>query len=539
MIKKEIDNILKMVLEKEEIPFLPYEVASSSFGDYSTNISLRIGSHGIYQTPMEVANLLVAEVKKNRLFSEVTITKPGFINFQINQKEAAKYVSKILEDPEGYGSSKVNSGKIARVEFVSANPTGPLHIGNARGGPIGDVLAQVLSKTGYTVTKEYYDNNIGTQIDLFGSSLIGTIKKEITGQSGDEEVTYKGEYMDDLAREIKLELKLIDLNELENRSSEIKDLGVRKLFEAVISDCRWMGISFDEIYHENNFQSEGLTEKVIKFLTEKGLTKSHEGALWFAPRDSFLEDKEAVLVRSDGRPTYFADDIAYHKLKFDSKPDLVVNVLGSNHHSHAARLQAAISALGFDVTLYKVILYQYVRVKSGKDVVKMAKREGNFVTASEVLTEVGKDAFRFLLLQHSPNSHLDFDLELAKKESSENPIFYVQYAHARISSLLAKAPKLEEDFDPNLLTTKDEFALIKKMLELPSLVEEVSTSFAVQKLTFYSMELADLFHKFYESCRVISEDSKLTYNRLQLLKSCQITLANTLNLLGVSAPEKM
>lgn len=541
MIKKEIKRSINKALQEAKITFLPLEIETSKFGDYSTNIALRIHSFDNYQTALEVANYLVARIEKNPLLSKMTVSQPGFINFTINQKEAAKYLPRIAEDPQRYLSTKTNKNKFARVEFISANPTGPLHIGNARGGPLGDSIASVLKASGYKVLREYYNNDIGTQVDIFSESLIGLLKLKIDPKASIEKLpeSYQGEYLQELAETIIQKLNLKQIKDIQKNSEVIKNLALRLLIEEILDISKEMGIEFDEIYNESRFQKEGLTQKVIERLNDKGVTKTKDGALWFAPKSDFLEDRESVLIRADGRPTYFADDIAYHELKFKSQPDLVLNILGSNHHGHVPRIQATVAALGYDVNKLKVVLYQYVRVKRGKIIVKMSKRAGNFVTAEEVLKEVGKDAFRFLLLQHSPNSHLDFDLELAKKQSNENPVYYVQYAHARMSSILAKAPENTEKFYPELLKTETEASLTRKILELPSLIDEVAESFAVHKLVFYCIELAEHFHKFYESCQVISSDQKLTYARLQLVQAAKVTLAVSLSLLGVSAPEKM
>ncbi len=540
MLKKELESIIKTALEAQKIPHENLVVEVSDHADYTTNFALRLGKWEAYHNPMEIANFLVAKLPKSPLISSVEVAPPGFINFRINQKEAANFLSKVIDDADRYGSNKANVNKRARVEFVSANPTGPLHLGNARGGPIGDVLANVLKANGYSVLREYYDNNIGTQVDIFGNSLVVMIKRQLgLPVENDEKVAYEGSYLEELAEKITRDLNLKTAAQIESEKEEIKHKGIETLFEEILVDCRSMGIEFDEIYHESDIQRE-VTAKIIAKLKADGLTKEKDGALWFAPNDEFLEDKEAVIERSESRrPTYFADDIAYHQIKYQDKPDLVLNVLGSNHHGHVPRLLAAIKAIGGETENYHAILYQYVRVKRGNEVVKMSKRAGNFITAREIIEEVGADAFRFFLLLHAPNTHMDFDLELAKEKSSENPVYYAQYAHARMSSLLAKAGELEEWADLELLATPEEFNLTKKILQFPDLVEDLAQNFAVHQLTFFAIELAELFHKFYEAHQVISEEKEITQARLHLVKATQITLANTLKLLGVNAPEKM
>ena len=492
------------------------------------------------QRPVEIAKKIVPRLKKTTGISKIAIIDPGFINFFLEPKLIQTNIQKIVKEDKSFGSLSINNGKKAKVEFISANPTAPLHIGNARGGPLGDSVANVLELTGYKVIREYYDNNVGSQVGI----LAKTLKKKIDGEDSKED-QYSGSYYKELVQK----LKKVKEEELGSKATAL-------IFEEIIKDAKDMGIEFDEIQHEGDLQENRQTDEVVDFLKSKKLTKEKEGAVWFVPDDKFLEDRESVLVRSNGTYTYFADDIAYHKKKFESNPDLVINILGSNHHGHVPRLQAAIKALGYDPSSYKdlqslrprglkVILYQYVRVKRGKDIVKMSKRAGNFVTAREVLDEVGKDAFRFFLLSHAPNTHMDFDLELAKQKSESNPVYYVQYAHARASSILKNAQKEGFSFekfskaDISLLSEPAELTLAKKIQKLPELVEDISESLSVHQLTTYSIEIADLFHKYYEKYRVIGERDDLVEARLNLILATKIALRNTLNLLGVSALEKM
>src|SRR3989344_5764341 len=362
-----------------------------------------------------------------------------------------------------------------------------------------------------------YSTNAALKI----SSLTGNQRQVENAKKEDQ---YSGSYYKELVQKLK-----------KVKEEELGSKAVALIFEEIIKDAKDMGIEFDEIQHEGDLQKNKEIDKVVDFLKSKKLTKEKEGAVWFVPDDKFLEDRESVLVRSNGTYTYFADDIAYHKKKFESNPDLVINILGSNHHGHVPRLQAAIKALGYDRAIYKVILYQYVRVKRGKDIVKMSKRAGNFVTAREVLDEVGKDAFRFFLLSHAPNTHMDFDLELAKQKSESNPVYYVQYAHARASSILKNAQKEGFSFekfsnaDISLLSEPAELTLAKKIQKLQELVEDISESLSVHQLTTYSIEIADLFHKYYEKYRVIGERDDLVEARLNLKLTTKIALRNTLN----------
>lgn len=498
-------------------------------GDYSTNWALqqaKLKTGDIKQSPEETAKKIVENFPKKVYLEKIEIASPGFINFFLTEKSWQKKVGEIVAGKENFVSSKIGEKKKARVEFVSANPTGPLHIGNARGGPLGDTLANVLTACGYEVLREYLQNDVGGQVEKLGQTIINVVKgKSIEDQE------YKGEYIKELASKLK-EVEI---------PQEAGKKAVEMMLEEAMSVCKKMGISFDKIYKESEFIENGQTKDAISELEKKGLLKKNEGAVWFAPGDEYLKDREAVVVKSDGSYTYFANDIGYHKLKFSQGYDLIIDELGSGHDGHIPKLQAAMSAYGFNISKFAVIVHQYVRVKRGDEVLKMSKRAGNIVTAEEVLDEVGKDAFRFLLLMHDPSTHMDFDLELAKEKSEKNPVYYVQYAHARISSILGKAvdSQISAGVNYSLLNSPYEQDLIYKLTELPELIEEIASDFGVHKLSFYAMSLADSFHRFYENCKVISEDKELTAARLQLVLATGIILRENLKLLGITAPEKM
>ncbi|OGE09104.1 arginine--tRNA ligase [Candidatus Curtissbacteria bacterium RIFCSPLOWO2_01_FULL_42_26] len=507
--------------------------SDARFGDYTSNVALRYAQgklqkeKAIKQSPMEFAKKLADSFKNQAYIEKLEVKEPGFLNFFIKDEVLQNEVEKVLKAKDKFGSNESGKGKKARVEFVSANPTGPLHFGNARGGPIGDCLSSVLEFCGYTVLREYLHNDVGGQVEKLGESIVNVSK----GQ-GAAEQEYQGEYVAELAAKI-------------GKVKSAKEAGkaaVKILLDEVIVDCGAMGIVFDKVYQESDFVKSGQTAQAIQLLEKKKALKKQEGAIWFAPNDAFLKDRETVVVKSNGDYTYFANDIAYHRLKFTEGYDLVIDVFGANHHGHVPRLQAVVSAFGFDTSNFKVVLYQWVRFKRGPEVIKMSKRAGTFVTAREVLDEVGRDAARFFILMHDGNSHIDFDLDLAREKSAKNPVYYVQYAHARISSILVKA-KIEKyqisNIKYQILDNPYELTLIRNITRLPELVEDISASFAVNQLTNYARELADSFHKFYENCRVLGEDKKLEDARIALILATKIALANTLKLLGVSAPEKM
>ncbi len=540
MLKKRLQQDLKKTAED-----LGYQIddivctipKNSQLGDYSTNLVLQLAKLKLTddkQSPQVIASKILEKFGKPEYLEKAEIAGGGFINFFIKKEFLANDIKEILARKGDFGRSQIGKEKKARVEFVSANPTGPLHFGNARGGPIGDVLANVLEFVGYKVLREYIDNDRGNQVNDLGNTLAaraGLIKAD------EESLTYKGEYTKELAAEVIAQIG--DTTKLSETEiiSKAGEIGVKLLFKEIIKDCEDIGMKFDFIVHESELQKKA--PAVLDELEKRGLLKKYEDATWFAPRNEFLEDKDAVVVKSDGNYTYFTADVVYHREKFTSGYDLVVDVFGSNTAGHVPKLQALASVFNFDPSKFKIILYQFVRIKRGSEVVKMSKRAGNFVTVREVLDEVGLDAFRFYLLRFAPQTHMDFDLELVKEQSNKNPVFYVQYAHARMNNILVKAKEDEGDTNLSLLIHLTEINLIKHLSTFPDLVEEIASNFQVHQFTEYAMNLADLFHKFYESCPVLQAEDDLKEARLALVNAAKITLGNTLGLLGVSAPERM
>ncbi len=524
-IKKYLEKVISSQFTIHSSDIQVTRTKDPKFGDFTTNAALKI-AHESQRSPIEVAKKLADSLKSLPYVKKLEVAGPGFINFFVKDEVWQEEVVKVLKEKGKFGSNNIGSGKKARVEFVSANPTGPLHFGNARGGPIGDVLASVLEFSGYKVLREFYANDIGGQVLKLGQSILN-----VTNGQKLEDQEYKGEYVLELAKKTGGKLGVV----------ETGHKAVDLILAQIEEDCREMGIKFDIIYLESQFVADGKTKEVIGTLEKRKVLKKNEGAVWFAPSDEFLKDRETVVIKSDGSYTYFANDIAYHGLKFGEGYDLVIDIFGANHHGHVPRLQAAIAALGQDVQKFHVVLYQWVRFKKAGKILGMSKRSGNFITAKEILEMVGVDALRFFILMHDASTHIDFDLDLAREKSAKNPVYYVQYASARIHGILAnsKPQTPNSKIDYGLLTTDCELALIKQISRLPELVEEIAGNFAVQGLTTYAMELADSFHKFYENCQVIGEDENLSAARLGLIQATKIALTNTLKLLGVSAPEKM
>jgi arginyl-tRNA synthetase len=453
----------------------------------------------------------------------------------------------LVRQGRNFGKSGGGAGRRAVVEFVSANPTGPVHIGNARGGPLGDAIASLLEATGYEVTREFYVNDVGGQIDKLGKSILHSMRDKPEASS--EKIEYQGSYVDELAAKAASKLAGKVPEDVTEAERVLGRFGMDELTGEIRKDCEDIGIRFDSWVSEKQVLATE-TQPILDGLKAKGVTVEKEGAVWLATDDEFLEDRECVLVRSDGRPTYFANDIAYHVGKYRRGFDRIINVWGSNHHGHVPRVKAAVKSLGLDPDKIETVLYQYVRVKRGADAVKMSKRAGNFVTAREVLDEVGRDAFRFFLLMRAPESHLDFDLKLATEKSAENPVYYVQYAHARICSIERKSveAKIEppgDEVDLSVLDLPEEGEMIRMIHEFPEEVARAADRLEPHRITFYLLELVKAFQAYYTKAkedpryRVLSAQVDTTQAKLYLCRALKLTISQGLTLLGVSAPEVM
>jgi len=450
------------------------------------------------------------------------VAKPGFLNFWLAEKAVKKVVVKINKEKNKFGNSEIGSGKKIHLDFVSANPTGPVTVGNARGGSMGDVLANIFQKVGFAPYREYYVNDAGNQIRILGHSIIG-----------DEEAQYKGKYIDDLRARIQ-----------KKDPDEIGGEAVKIILEEIIKpSMEKFAIKFDNYFSEKELQESGKVDEVINILKEKNLVYEKEGATWFKSTE-FGDDKDRVLIKSDGQKTYFGSDIAYHKEKFDRGFDKLIDVWGADHYGDVARVTGAMKALGYEGK-FDILLNQLLRVmKDGKEV-RISKRTGTYVSLDDLIDEVGCDATRFFFLMHSADTHMTFDLDLAKEKSEKNPVYYIQYAHARIASILKKASLLRLNLSEmplrfNLSFHEKERALIFELLKFPDLVEEISKNYAVHCLPQYAIGLADKFHSFYSDCKVIDEENlEQTAARLEVVKAVQIVLAEALKLMGISAPNEM
>jgi len=529
-----------------EIADLPgFEVdppKQSEHGDFATNAALILASQA-KKPPRQIAEIIKEGLAAPEdTLEKVEIAGPGFINFFLTDDYWRQVLPEILRLGETYGNSDLGAGQRVQVEFVSANPTGPLHIGHGRGAALGDALARLLKTTGYQVEREYYINDVGTQILTLGKSLAFRLR-ELQGEEVEFPADgYQGDYIKDLARQYLDENGPPSLDPDEPDYLSLGRFAADVILADIKQDLEDFGVTFDRWFSEADLFDQGWVERSFAFLKENGYVYEAEGALWFAA-SRFGDEKDRVVRRSNGATTYFASDVAYHLNKFERGYDLVVDLWGADHHGYVPRLRAAAQALGMKEKLH-IILVQLVSLLRQGEPVAMTTRGGTFVTLREVLDEVGKDAARFIFLTRRADAHLDFDLELAKQQNAENPVYYVQYAHARLASVFRLAESQDIQFSPEpallpLLSLPEEMALCKMLANYPDLVEGAARQLEPHRLTYFLTELAAQLHSYYYKHRFISEDADLTQARLWLVSGVKTILAHGLDILGVTAPESM
>ena len=515
---------------------------NAEHGDYASNFPLKL-ARTARANPMVIANELVALLPAAEEIESAVVAPPGFINFTLRNKWLNRQVDRILQDGESFGNNNLGKGKKVQVEFVSVNPTGPMHIAHGRGAILGSTLANVLGASGYQVEKEYYFNDAGNQMEIFKRSLYARYLQALDVKAEVPENGYMGNYMIDIANEIIAEHgnKFQKLPESE-ALKQLGDIGIKKVIDKIQKDLKQLRVEFDVWFREQSLYENGQYNKVMGLLRQGGFLAEKEGATWFVSTN-LGEDKDNVVVRSNGLPTYFATDIAYHYNKFVERHfDKVIDIWGADHQGHVPRMKAVVAALGIDPERLQIIIHQMVTLKRGGELVRISKRTGDLITLEEVMNEVGVDACRFLLLARNASSQMDFDMELAKKQSQENPVYYVQYAHARISSIMRLVEEKNINFtdgDTGLLTAESELTLIRKLLNFPELIEMATITMEPHHLAYYAQELANTFHAFYKDCRVVTDDEALTKGRLKLVMASKIVLAKTLHLMGMTAPERM
>jgi arginyl-tRNA synthetase len=558
--KEEIERVVLQSVEsigkKINLTDLPVEVEvdipkRKEFGDFSINTAMVL-ARKMGKNPRQVAELIIENLPgdKDKLFRKVEIAGAGFINFFVREDAIVNKLADITRLGEEFGASGLGNGRSVLVEFVSANPTGYLHMGHARNAVVGDTISNILSASGNKVTREFYINDAGRQMELLGVSVFARYR-ELFGEAAEiPEDGYKGDYVREIASDIK---DLKDDSLLKCPESEAlefsREFARERLLGAIRKDLEDIGVRFDVWYSEKenihgfgeNGGAPGKLGEIKKRLTDRGALEERDGALWFSGT-KYGDTQDWVLVKSDGSPTYFLSDIAYHADKLERGFESLINVWGADHHGHVSRLRAALRALGYDDKRFNVVLIQFVRLMRHGEEISMSKRAGSYVTMRDVVKEVGADVMRFFLLMRSSESHLDFDLDLARKESSENPVYYIQYAYARIKSLFRKAEEegaSESASALHLLSKPEEVDLVKKLLLYPDIVEDSAESLAPHKIAYYLQELASDFHGYYNKFRIVDDDRDLSGARLYLVRCVQTVLSNGLRLLGISAPERM
>ncbi|MDE6767863.1 MAG: arginine--tRNA ligase [Eubacterium sp.] len=559
-IVKETENTLKQLLidavnsaisagelPQEEIPQFIVEIpANKANGDYSSNIAMA-GARAFKKAPRMIAQSIIDHIDlSDTLFERAEIAGPGFLNFFLSQTYYSEIIKDIFSCGKDYGKSDFGEGKKVLVEFVSANPTGPMHIGNARGGAIGDCLASVLDWAGYTVNREFYVNDAGNQIEKFATSLEVRYLQHFKDDIEMPEDAYHGTDITDHAENFIKEFgdKYVDAESAERRKALV-DFALPQNIAGLERDLGRYRITYDKWFKESTLHNDDSVEKIIDELKAKGVTYEQDGALWFKASE-FGNDKDIVLIRANGLPTYIVPDIAYHYNKLVTRGyDKAIDVLGADHHGYVPRIKAALTALGLDAGRLDCVIMQMVRLVREGETIKLSKRSGKAITLNTLIDEVPLDAARFFFNLREPNSHFDFDLELAAKESSENPVYYVQYAHARICSILKKANeqgvelRTPTDDELLMLCSDEEKELIRHLSSLTGEIIAAAKAYDPAKITHYVVELATLFHKFYNAQRVMCDDEGLMQARLYLCRAVKDTIKNILTMLKITTPEVM
>lgn len=542
------DAIKKAYPEVEAPQFAVEEPRDKAHGDFAVNAAMLLAK-ALKKNPREIANTIIENIDNCTLEAvKIEPAGPGFINFTLDKEYIKDVLCEIEKMGNKYGEVNVGEGKKVMIEFVSANPTGPMHMGNARGGALGDTLANVLKKAGWDVTKEFYINDAGAQIEKFGNSLEGRYIQILKGEDaiefspdwyqGDDIRVHAQNYIDLYGD------SLLDLTS-EERRAKLIDYALELNVNALKTTLSSYRIDYDVWFRESTLHESGDVMKTVNKLVESGMAYEKDGAIWLKSTE-FGSEKDDVLVRQNGIPTYFAADIAYHRNKIETRGfDLCINIWGADHHGHIARMKGALEAVGQNSDKLMVLIIQLVRLMSEGEPVRMSKRTGKMITLSDLIEDIGVDAARFFFNMRAAGSHMDFDLDLAKKQNNDNPVFYVQYAHARICSIIrlladegTKVPEMKA-VDLGVLNAKEELELMKKLGELPEEITNAATGFEPSNLTRYVIDLASCFHSFYSACRVKDDDIRVREARLKLVDSTRAVIKIVLDILGVSAPEQM
>lgn len=538
-----MEKILKEILNKSLCDFyksiensLDIEIPTEeSFGDFATPIAMRL-ARDLKKSPKMIATEIVQRINKSDIFERIEIAGPGYINFTFRRDFLINELKKLIHKGKKYLFEDIGRGKRVQIEFVSANPTGPLHLGHGRGAALGSALANLLHAVGYKVEKEYYINDAGRQIKLLGLSVKARYRELIGLETAFPPDGYRGEYINNLAREF-LESGV--------REENITEFAYKRMLAEIKQDLADFGITYDSWQSEKELIESGQVEMALMELKERHYTYEKEGAVWFKSK-ALGDDKDRVIIKKDGELTYFASDIAYHRNKIQRGYDEIINIWGADHHGYIPRIKAVVQSLGYPPEKLKILIVQMVSLLRNGIPIQMSKRAGEFITLREIINEIGADTTKFIFLTRRHDSHLEIDVENAKKESHENPVYYVQYAYARINSIFNRFYKQNGQIDfsdfSNLnseLFNDEEYKLIKKVLISPLIFKNAAIACEPHRITFYIQDLASMFHTYYQKYRVISDDPELTKMRLALCYSIMIVLKSALEILGVKAPERM
>ena len=538
-LKKLMHDFLQDYLDQNKIEFSEWSVNVNNqegFGDYSSNIALKLAKI-LKKSPIEIAENIAIHSNASENVFTLSASQPGFVNFHISNDYYLKILEQIINESENFGKKK-KLNKSANVEFVSSNPTGPLTVGHGRQAILGDMVSNILTWNGYDVTREYYYNDAGKQMRVLAESCYAKYAKQVGKDVEMPENGYVGTYLDEIAEKI--------INEhgkdLESDNPIFRDFTEKEIFANIENTLENLGIKFDVFTKEGTFYKNGAIDNVLKILKEKNLSYEKDGAVWFKT-SSLNKDEDKVLVKSSGEPTYRLPDIAYHADKVDRGFDLIVDIFGADHIDTYPDVILGLKCLDKKTEHIKVVIHQFVTIKKGGEIVKMSTRKANFITLDELKDELSSDIIRYFFIMRGANSHLDFDLDLAKDESEKNPVYYLQYANARISNLLKRYDKeisIDSKIDYSLLKEKDEIALVKLLSEFPIKMEDVSHSLEPRKIATYLEEVAAAYHKFYGNHKVINpQNTDLSSARKKLCEATKIILTNGLSILGISAPERM
>ena len=538
MLINQIIQLLNDTLNNLDFPQKEIKVSPSKtpeFGDLSSSLPLML-SKDLNQNPMDIAKTIQSNMNVDiDLIKEITISKPGFINFRISNNYYYNILKEILSD-NNYGKTDYGNGKTANVEFVSANPTGPLTVGHGRNAVLGDVVSNILEWNGYSVTREYYFNDAGRQMRMLSDSVESRYFEELGKPFDFPEDGYEGNYINDIAKDIINQHG----DQLDSGDILFKKIPEQNIFTDIKKTLKELGITFDEFSNEKTFYDNGDIDKLLEELKSKDLIYEKEGATWFKT-SALGKEQDRVFIKSSGEPTYRVPDTAYHRNKIERNYDLIIDVFGADHMDTYPDVLLALEALGLNTNHINVLMYQFVTLLRGGEKIKMSTRKANFITLDELIDEVGADVVRYFFIMRGINTHLNFDLDLAADQSDKNPVYYLQYAHARICNIIKRNDEKENviDYDPELLENELEIDLLKKLEQFPIIVRSALDSLEPQSVANYLQETAGKFHKYYANCRIIGEEKELTQSRIALIKATKNVINSGLSLLGINAPEKM